>query len=154
VPSKTEKTAKRTSQKGAVQVEFALVALSLFFLFFGIVEMERMLLVYTALSNSARAGVRYAMVHGSDRTGTGATGPSSSSAHTSVQDAVKTMASTGTINTANLTVNVNYTACPACTNSNDPGSTVSVQVIYPYDPLTALPLTVNLSSISEGIITF
>jgi Flp pilus assembly protein TadG len=148
-----KKVGTRRAEKGAVQIEFALVALTLVLLFFGIVEMERMLLVYTALANSARAGVRYAMVHGSDRSGSGITGPSSSGSYGNVQNTVKAVASAGTINTANLTINVSYTACPGC-NSNDPGSTVSVQVIYPYDPFTALPLKVNLSSTSEGVITF
>ena len=33
-----------------------------------VVEMGRMLLVYTTVANAARAGVRYAIVHGSTRT--------------------------------------------------------------------------------------
>lgn len=145
---------KRASEKGAAQIEFALVATILFVIVFGIVEMERMLLVYTTLANSSRAATRYAIVHGSDRTGTGVTGASSSAAYGNVQDVVTYLAGAGTLNPANLTITVAYTKCAGCTNSNDPGSTVSVNAVYAYDPFFALPLRFNLSSTSEGVITF
>ena len=144
----------RATQKGAVQVEFALVALTLLLVVFGIVELERMLLVYGTLANSTRAGVRYAIVHGNDRSGTGINGPSSSGSHTNVDSLVTTLAGAGSLSASHLTVTVTYTACSGCANSNDPGSTVSVQAVYAYDPFTALPLNFNLSSVSKGIITF
>jgi Flp pilus assembly protein TadG len=145
----------RASEKGAVQVEFALVALTLFLVIFAIVELERMLLVYTTLANSTRAAVRYAIVHGNDRSGTGVNGPSTSGSHSNVDAVVTTLASAGALNASNLTVTVTYTPCSGCGGtSNSPGSTVSVQAVYAYDPFTALPLNVNLSSVSKGIITF
>ena len=95
-------TLKRNRHKGMALVEFALVAFVLFIVIFGIVEMERMLLVYTTLTNAVRGGVRYAMVHGSDRTGSGVNGPSSSGAATNVQNTVTALASAGALNTGNL----------------------------------------------------
>ena len=146
---------KRAREKGAIQVEFAFVAITLFLLIFAVVEIERMLLVYTTLANSTKAAVRYAIVHGDDRLGTGVVGPSSSGSHANVNAVVTNLAQAGSLSSANLTVNVTYTACAACDGvSNHPGSTVSVEAIYAYDPFTALPLSVNLRSVSQGIITF
>lgn len=147
----------RGNERGAVQVEFAFMAVTLFLLIFGVVELERMLLVYTTLSNATKAAVRYAIVHGSDRVGTGFTGPSADGSHANVDSVVTDLASAGTLKASNITVNVTYTACtPAaqCPFSNSPGSTVSVEAIYPYDPFFVLPFTVNLRSVSQGIITF
>ena len=142
-------TMKRNSEKGSTLVEFALVAAVFFLVIFSIVEMERMLLVYTTVANAARGGARYAIVHGNDRTGGGVNGPSSSGDHSQVVNTVKALARAGALNTANLQVTVNYMDV-----TNAPGSRVSVKVVYPYDPFTAIPLNVNLSSISEGVITF
>jgi Flp pilus assembly protein TadG len=140
---------KRNKTKGMALVEFALVAFVLFIVIFGIVEMERLLLVYTTLANAARGGVRYAIVHGSDRTGSGVNGPSSAGSTSNIQNTVKALAGAGALNTASLVVTVNY-----LDGTNTPGSRVSVQAGYPYDPFTAVPLGVNLSSVSEGVITF
>jgi len=137
-----------------VQVEFALVALTLFLIMFGVVEMERMLLVYNTLANSTKAGVRYAIVHGSDRHSTGVTGQSSEDDHTQVDAVVTELARAGTLNPARLTVTVTYTACAGCFNSNEPGSTVFIDAVYAYDPFSILPLSVNLHSGSIGKITF
>ena len=158
---KTWKTAgKRASEKGAVQVEFAFVALTLFLVMFAVVELERMLLVYTTVANSTKAAVRYAIVHGDDRSGSGVIGPSSAGSHANVDAVVTNLARAGSLNPSNLTINVTYAACtspPAtdpCTTSNHPGSTVRVEAIYAYDPFTVLPLSVNLRSVSQGKITF
>jgi Flp pilus assembly protein TadG len=143
-------TRKGTSQRGAVLVEFALVAILFFMVLLGIFEMERMLLVYTSLSNAARGGVRYAQVHGSNRTGSGATGPSSSASHQNVVDTVKALTGGSTINAANLNVTVTYKD-----TTNTPGSRVQVTASYVYDPFTIIPgLGVTLSSTSQGVITF
>ena len=66
----------RMRQRGAVMVEVTLVIQLLLMVTFGIVEVGRLMLAYTTLSNAARAGARYAIVHGSYRTGSGIDGPS------------------------------------------------------------------------------
>ena len=153
------RTGRRKSERGAVQVEFALVAVTFFLVMFGIVEMERMLLVYNTLANATKAGARYAMVHGHDRHSSGAVGPSSSPAeggHANVDNVVIALAKAGTLNSAKLTVTVTYdrSNCSVCSHDNDPGSKVTVSAVYAYDPFTVLPVSVNLTSGSQGIITF
>ena len=53
---------------GQSLVEFSLVSFILFIVVLGLLEISRMVLVYAAVADAARAGVRYAIVHGSDRT--------------------------------------------------------------------------------------
>src|SRR5262249_22208174 len=122
---------------------------------------DRMALVYSAITNSARAGVRYATVHGSDRTQSGGNGPSTSGSHTYVDQVVKNFASAGIANTTLLPsvgapcgkttgVCVDY-----LDGNNNPGSRVKVVVVYPYDPfVSVLPLRVKLRGVAEGVITF
>ena len=127
-------------RRGTALVEFSFVALLLFMVLFGMFEIDRMVLVSTALADSTRAGVRYAIVHGSDNAVT--------------TDQVKTVnknyASTGILNTANLNFpTLTYTP------NNQPGSKVDITVTYQYDPFTSyFPLSVTLSSTSQGIITY
>jgi Flp pilus assembly protein TadG len=120
-----------------------------------VVEMGRLMLVYTTVANAARAGARYAIVHGGERTGTGADGPSgpgSPCTCTEVQTLVKNFASAGLLDTTRLTVTVNYP-----TGRNTAGSAVSVTTSYTYDPL--IPyfnaiLAPTVGSTSQGIITY
>ena len=138
------------SRRGAAIVEFAAVCVLLILVVLAAIELSRMALVANAVANSARAGVRYAVTHGSDRTGTGSTGPSGPGNNpTQVVRVVKGFAGAAPISQANLTVTVTYPDA-----SNTPGSRVDVKVVYAYDPLTALPLSVNLGSTSEGVITY
>ena len=118
----------------------------------GVVEMGRLLLVYTTLAKSARAGARYAIVHGAYRTGSGVNGASGPGNVAQVQTVVKNLAGAGLLNTASLTVAVAYP-----NGTNTAGSPVTVTVSYTYDPL--IPyfnslLSTGMGSTSEGVITF
>ncbi len=140
------------SDEGNSMVEFSLIAVMLVIVLLAIVEMGRMVLVYTTVANAARAGARYAIVHGGERTGSGATGPSGPGSTTQVQTVVKNFASAGLLNTSNLTITVSYP-----NGLNTAGSLVSVTVTYPYDPLVpyfSTILSTTLGSTSEGVITF
>jgi hypothetical protein len=132
-------------------VEFALVTFMTIILLFAVVEISRMILVYTTVANAARAGSRYAVVHGSDRTGVGPDGPSGPANNPAqVLTVIKNVASAGLLRTSLLLITVNYPAA-----SNDPGDLLSVTVIYPYDPFTAyFPLRVRLGSTTQGVILF
>ncbi len=139
--------------RGESLVEFALVSLGLVMLLFGVLEMCRLALVYTSIGNAARVGVRYAIVHGSDN----------SASVSTIQGVVNSYLNAATVYTPNATVNVCYavsltsfTACPSSSGSpGAPGSAVTVSVSYPYNPLTGyFPLSVNLASTSQGVITF
>jgi len=105
-----------------------------------------------AVANAARAGARYAIVHGNSRAAgagsTNASGPSNNPAQ--VLTVITTFASAGLLTTSRLVITVAYPG-----SSNAPGQLVNVTVKYPYDPLTTwLPLRVNLGSTTEGVIAF
>lgn len=139
------------STRGQSLVEFSLVAVLTVILLLGIIEIGRLVLVYTTVANAARTGLRYAMVHGSTRTGTGVDGPSGPGANPAqVVTVVKNFASAGLLRPSNLEITVSYPAA-----SNAPGQAVTVRVVYPYDPLTTyFPLRVRLGSTTQGVITF
>ena len=142
----------RAGRRGTAPIEFAIIAVLLFLVIFSVIEFCRMLLVYTAVANAASAGARYAIVHGGNRTGTGTNGPSGPTANPSeVLTVVRNYAGASLLDPARLSITVTY---PDSDNSS--GSRVRVIVSYPYDPFTwtALPLSVNLSSQSQGIIEF
>jgi Flp pilus assembly protein TadG len=141
-------------EQGDAMVEFSIVAVLFMILLLSVVEMSRMVLVYTTMANAARAGARYAIVHGGDRTGTVGTyyGPSTPGNTTEVQTVAKNFASAGLVKVSNLTVNVTYPD-----GNNAAGSRVDVSVSYVYDPLLGYfssILNKTLSSTSEGVITF
>lgn len=138
--------------EGSSLIEFSLIAFMFVILLLGVVEMGRMVLVYTTVANAARAGARYAIVHGADRTGTGADGPSGPGSTTQVQTVVQNFASAGLLDTSQLTITVTYP-----NGNNNPGSNVNVSVTYPYDPLVRYfnaMLGVTMGSTSQGVITF
>lgn len=142
---------KLSRAKGQSLVEFSLIAFLSVIMLLSVVEISRMALVYTTVANAARAGARYAIVHGNMRTGSGIDGPSGPGQNPlQVVTVVKNFASAGLLDTNSLSITVNYPGA-----SNAPGQLVAVTVIYPYDPLTTyFPLRVRLGSTSQGVITF
>ena len=137
--------------KGQGIVEFSIVCVITLFLLFTVIEVSRMVLVYVTLAHAARAGVRYACVHGSDRTGTGATGPSGPADNPpQVVALVENFAGIGPLNTSSLIITVTYPG-----GANTPGQNVIVKVVYPYDAwITYFPIHPRLGSISQGVIAF
>ena len=140
-------------------VEFGLVAVILVLLLLGVVEMSRMILVYTAISNAARAGARYAVVHGADRPTSGVNAADQQSpvscapsSCTQIETVVRNYAAAGLLNSNNVTVTV---AFPNSTNTV--GSQVQVTASYTYDPIVGHYSTILnkvLSSTSQGVIVF
>jgi len=140
----------RRFRRGSTIFEFTLVCVQLFVVMFAALEFGRMLMVYTNVANSARVGVRYAIVHGATNTGTGTAGPSGPSDTTEIVKAIKDYAQPGLLDPARLNISVTYPDG----GLNSPGSRVRVTVVFPYDPFTVLPLGVRLGTTTEGIITF
>jgi Flp pilus assembly protein TadG len=139
-------------RRGQTLVEFSVVAVLTVIMLLFVVEMGRMLLVYTTVANAARAGVRYAIVHGSTRlagaTVDNASGPGADP--TQVVTVVKNFASGGLLTGSRLVVHVTYPGA-----SNAPGQSVNITVVYPYDPLTTyFSKTLRLGSATQGIIVF
>lgn len=131
-------------------VEFAAVTVALVLILLASFEFARMVLVANAVANAARAGVRYAITHGSDRTGSGSTGPSGPSSNpTQVVTVVKNFAAAGPLDISKLNVSVDYPDA-----ANAPRNRVNVTVTYPYDPFTVLPLSITLGSTDQGVITY
>jgi len=145
-------TQRRAGSEGQSLVEFTVVSLMLCLLTLAVFEIGRMVLVYNSVANAARAGARYAIVHGSSRSaGAGssnASGPSNNPPQ--VLTVIDNFASAGLLTTSRLVITVAYPGA-----SNAPGQLVNVTVVYPYDPLTTwLPFRVNLGSTTQGVIAF
>jgi Flp pilus assembly protein TadG len=141
-------------RSGQSLVEFSLVAVLTVLMLLFVVEMSRMVLVYTTVANAARAGARYAIVHGSSRSGCGETVDSTSgpTCPNQVVTVVKNFASAGLLTTSRLVVTVTW---PDASPSNDPGDAVNITVVYPYDPFTSyFSKTLRLGSATQGIIVF
>ena len=139
-------------RRGQTLVEFSVVAVLTVIMLLFVVEIGRMLLVYTTVANAARAGVRYATVHGSTRTAgstvDSAAGPGADP--TQVLTVVKNFASGGLLTTSLLVVHATYPGA-----SNAPGQLVTITVVYPYNPLTTyFSKTLRLGSSSQGVIVF
>ena len=134
--------------RGSSLIEFCLISVMLVIVLLGVVEMGRMVLVYTTIANAAREGARYAIVHGADQT----VSPSGPGNVTNVQTVVKNFASAGLLNTNSLTITVSYP-----NGDNTAGSPVTVKVLYTYDPFVNFfgsILNTTLGSTSEGVITY
>ena len=145
-------TSGRAGRAGQTMVEFSVVAFLTAIMLLFVVEIGRTVLVYTTVANAARAGVRYAVVHGSSRSAgatiDSASGPGNNPAQ--VVTVVKNFASGGLLTTSRLVVTVTYPG-----GSNAPGQYVTITVVYPYDPLTTyFSKTLRLGSASQGIIVF
>ena len=119
------------------------------------IEFDRMLMVYTSMENSAAVGVRYAIVHGGSG-GSGTGDPASGFTDTSkVVTAVKYFARLGFLDADKLNITVQYPASRFSYGSREqPWIAVVVTVVYPYEPLTWLPLTPTLRATSRGVIVF
>jgi Flp pilus assembly protein TadG len=120
-----------------------LVALLSVMLLLGVFEMCRMVLVYTTIANAARAGTRYAIVHGSDASATSG----------QIQAVVTAYLRAAPMTAANASFQSTPNYPDSCT---DPGCRVTVKVTYPYDPWVGyFPWgTINLGSTAQGVITY
>jgi Flp pilus assembly protein TadG len=152
----------RIRERGSGLIEFAIVGLLLCLLLLVFVEFGRIILVYNSVNHSARAGTRYAIVHGANRAGgSGVDGQSGPGNTVQVENVVRNFASTAPLDPSRLIVAVTYpaisSACGTADNggSNVIGSIVQVAVTYPYDPfLGYFPLSFNLRGCSQGRIAF
>jgi hypothetical protein len=124
----------RKSQRGSALVELAMTLGITIFLIFGFFEMVMMVYTYSVLSDAAKEGVRYAVVHGADNgvpSGPGNTG--------GVVTAVNTYAQLSMHDISSITITPTYPD-----GDNLPSHRVQVDVIYNYVPYISLPYT-NLS---------
>jgi hypothetical protein len=142
----------RSPRSGQSLVEFSLVAFLTTIMLLFVIEISRMLLIYAAVANAAREGVRYAIVHGNTRpvgsAQNDASGPSGNPPQ--IISVIDNFAGTAPLSINLLVVSVTYPGA-----SNAPGQAVNVSVVYPYNPfVTYFPATLRLGSVSQGIILF
>jgi Flp pilus assembly protein TadG len=143
-------------ERGSTLVELPLALLWVFTAVFGLAESGRLMLAYTTLSHAARAGTRYAIVHGSYRVGdctsadlNGTAGPSDDPP--CVVRVVQNVATAAGLSTGSLGVQVRYPD-----GANDIGKRVTVKVSYPFSSVLPLltPFSVTIGSTSEGVICY
>jgi len=154
------------SDRGQAQVEFALVVIFLFLLVLAILEILFFMHTYNVLADSAKEGVRYAIVHGANNTYAagptcpcakidGAAGPSLAAAEdpTNTYGVVKTFAQYSLHDTTAMTVTVTYGPAdtPPVSPLNMTPNRVQVVVTYPYHPFFGLGWpTVTVNAAAEG----
>ena len=143
----------RRGERGQALVEFALVALFLMLLIVGFLEIVLMVHTYNVLADSAKEGVRYAIVHGSYNTN--GCGPATCTAITGAPGTgvVKTYAQYSLHDTTNMNVTVDYN--PGGNNGANACNTapclVRVTVSYPYQPFFNLGWpTITVYAAAQG----
>jgi Flp pilus assembly protein TadG len=156
------------TDRGQAQVEFALVIIFLMIMVFSILEMVFFMHTYNVLADSAKEGVRYAIVHGSNNilvppspcgpvTCPDVTGPAAPAGTTpgygSGYGVVKTFAQYSLHDTTGMTVTVTYGPAdtPAVAPLNKTPNRVQVVVAYPYQGFFGLGWpTVTVNASAEG----
>lgn len=141
--------------RGAVQIEFILSFLVVMFLIFGMWELIMIVHTMNVLSDAAKEGVRYAIVHGGSGN-TQCSGPNPPPECTTpdptganVEAVVRDYARFTMHNTSAMSVAVTYPD-----GNNTPPSRVRVEVAYTFIPYTALNLRPTLRAAAEGRIVF
>lgn len=124
---------------GAAAVDFAIIALPLFTVLLGIMVFGSAIYSYTFVCTAARDAVRYAVVHGSR----------SSSPATSTDITNVVLNEAEGLNTNNIAVSTTWSP------NNNPGSVVSVQVSYTFQPMyPMLGSSLVVSSSSQMVISY
>lgn len=146
-------------ERGSTLAELPLAMLWVFLVIFGLTESARLVLAYSTLAQSARAGTRYAIVHGIYRTGSctpdipdgsyGMAGPEDDPPCV-VAEAMRITTAAG-LSSASVNVKVRY---PDGTNKI--GAPVTVTVTYPFKSVLPLltPFGVTIGSTSQGRICY
>jgi Flp pilus assembly protein TadG len=140
-------------ERGAVALELSLVLLLMLTLIFGIIEVGRLMFAYTTLAGAARAGTRYATVHGANSSSPSYNG-NSGSVSTQVTDLATSAGLTG------VTVAVAYPnntgGAGSDPNGNLTGDVMTVTASYSFSPIVSLiPLgTFTISSQSQSVICY
>ncbi len=139
-------------QGGSILIEFSLSIWILFLLTFLIFEFCMTIYTYSVLSNAAREGVRYAIVHGTDSGS--CSGPSSGcgdSTGSNIKTVVRGYAGVSFHDLTTMTVTPSW---PDGTST--PASRIKVAINYPYVAYMSLPgfTPPTMQITAEGRIVF
>jgi Flp pilus assembly protein TadG len=139
----------RKEAHGQASIEFIFTVGFLVLFILGMIEVVMLVYTYSVLADSAKEGVRYAVVHGSgNASGSGPGCGDSTGAN--VKTVVTNYAEYSFHSTSGMTVNVTYPES-ACTAP----SLVRVTVSYPYQPFFGLGWpTVTVRAAAEGRIAY
>jgi Flp pilus assembly protein TadG len=142
---------RHRSHRGATLVEFSLTMLIVIFVLFLLLEFSLWIYCYNVMADAAKAGVRYAVVHGSGLASASQSGPGTCTSPcasdcttniTNVVAEVQKWASFSAYSTAGMTVTVCY-----LDGSNVAPNRVKVTVSNPVTPFfnifSAPPVTAN-----------
>ncbi len=147
---------RRRGEQGATMVETALSMLILLAILFGLIEMCLALYSYYFLSDAAREGTRYAIVHGSTCM---VSGVSCTMTASQIDTYVKDLGYPG-INPANMTVTTTYSISPGeescvAAGCNGPGDRVTVLVNYNFSLMIPFVTSkaLSMSSTSSMVIS-
>jgi Flp pilus assembly protein TadG len=149
---------------GQATIEFAFVIIFLMLMVLSILEMVVFMHTYNVLADSAKEGVRYAIVHGANNSlasGPGNTadidGPpapaGTPAGYGSGYGVVKSYAQFSLHDTSGMTVTVTYGPAdtPAVSPLNKTPNRVQVTVAYPYRPIFGVGwLSVTVNAAAEG----
>jgi TadE-like protein len=154
------------SDRGQAIIEFALVIILLMIMVLVVIEMVLLIYTYNVVADSAKEGVRYAIVHGANNTlmvgpcpggvrcfkldGPPAPAGTAAEDPTNVYGVVKTYAQYSLHDTSGMTVTVTYPGGDA-TPANKTPNRVQVAVAYPYQWFFGLSWpTVTVNAAAEG----
>jgi hypothetical protein len=151
----------RRRRHGQAMVEFALIAPIFFLILFAIMEAGRFVFYYEMLSNAAREGARYAIVHGANSscptgpmTGTNPCGADATGERVkqAVRDAAISLADTGQLFPLDPIWTPQGVECGTGSGTNVRGACVTVPVQYSYSPLIPILPTITVSAESSLVI--
>lgn len=131
----------RAGLRGQSMVEFGLTASAFFLLTFALIQMGIVIYAYNTLGSATRDAVRYAILHGPNRT------------PTAQQSDVKTVLlnNAADLNASNLTVNLTWPADANIPSQSDAKVTASYnyQVQIPFASTVTLTLTASSQMLVE-----
>jgi Flp pilus assembly protein TadG len=151
---KISKIRKNRNQRGATLIEFSLTLLTVLFVLFLLIEFALWIYCYNVMADAAKAGVRYAIVHGSALSASVQSGPSTCTSPcspdcatnvTNVVTEVRKWASFSAYSTASMTVNVCY-----LDGTNVAPARVKVTVSNPVVPFFNIFSTPPVTATAQG----
>lgn len=163
--SKRFRSRRWRSDEGQGQIEFVLSVLTIMFTIFWTWEVVLAVYTYNVLSDAAKEGVRYAIVHGSNNafcsgpqpaagcpSSKGMTAPtlcdgSTPKADTAGTDVVTTVTCYAKLSLHDIS---GMTVTPSWVTNNQAPNQFNLTVKYTYVPFLALPITPSLQTAASG----
>ena len=132
----------RRRQRGQALAEFALAAPVLFLLLLGVIEGGRFIYHYESINNAARAGIRYAVIHGPNN---------DPATPADIRQAVADAAIGISVADDLVIPDPVYSGPNGSTNKR--GSTVSLSVSFTYEPVVPLLPPITIRAQATGVVS-